>query len=514
MKGDKYTNIRLNNISYYNLNEISFDDHYFLHQYVLSEATYSYSILTENKRLDVDICQRKLWQEEQKKKLNQIDNHYINFPMSYLKGDMIHLTLDNMTGILPKKTFESEEYEMSRMSDYAIENEGKRNYSKSVKAIERYADSKANSLKWQAIEWAEKQISSMIKSRFTLSINISNSRSRYYERLVALVKKTVKNSYKYIEKSNGIETLRGNVLINTHSKCFIFISIFGTDIVDEEFGKYTSGANVYIFGPNAKNIYKIVTKFLNAKIENKRSGTIRTYNIVGSGDSWTSYRNDINTRSFDTVFLNDGLEDEIKDFVKTWEEKEEMFAARGLVHKTGILIHGKAGTGKTTIAKTIASEFGYNLINIASTDFDKIDTVELSEAINNEAGRHIIFIDEIDTIFQSRDDELTDDQAKRTTKLLTFLDGITSPNHSIFIATTNYYKRLDSAVTRKGRFDKIVELTDLDRETATRMCKSFELDDEAINKILSASKYTKIKSEHRYNPAELQSDIVEVMKNS
>lgn len=92
---------RLNNISYcsFNLNDISFDTRFLLY------IRYEKGLYASND--DNDVYKLIFRDEEQKKKLNKIDNHYINFPMSYLKGDMIHLTLDNMTGILPKKTFES-----------------------------------------------------------------------------------------------------------------------------------------------------------------------------------------------------------------------------------------------------------------------------------------------------------------------------------------------------------------------------------------------------------------------
>ena len=69
----------------------------------------------------------------------------------------------------------------------------------------------------------------------------------------------------------------------------------------------------------------------------------------------------------------------------------------------------------------------------------------------------------------------------------------------------NYIDKLDDAVIRKGRFDKQYEITDISRESAYKMCKSFKLSEESINKVLNGKTFP-------VNPAALQTDILEEMK--
>src|SRR5699024_11001140 len=93
----------------------------------------------------------------------------------------------------------------------------------------------------------------------------------------------------------------------------------------------------------------------------------------------------------------------------------------------------------------------------------------------------------------------------RISKLLTFLDSPQSPNNVIFVATTNFYDRLDKAVLRKGRFDIAEEMTDIHKEAAYEMCRSFNLSDDDINKIMS-------KTEFPVNPSTLQNSILNTFK--
>ena len=63
-------------------------------------------------------------------------------------------------------------------------------------------------------------------------------------------------------------------------------------------------------------------------------------------------------------------------------------------------------------------------------------------------------IEEIDTIVNSRQNkELGEKEKVILSELLNFLDGPSSPDSCIIIATTNHIEKLDPAIIRSGRFD-------------------------------------------------------------
>ena len=93
--------------------------------------------------------------------------------------------------------------------------------------------------------------------------------------------------------------------------------------------------------------------------------------------------------------------------------------------------------------------------------------------------------------------------------MLSFLDSPQSPTNVVFIATTIYRDRLDKALLRKGRFDLEIELNDIDKECAFKMCKGFGLSDSEASSLLK-DKYSDATS---INPSELQLTIINNIKH-
>ena len=85
------------------------------------------------------------------------------------------------------------------------------------------------------------------------------------------------------------------------------------------------------------------------------------------------------------------------------------------------------------------------------------------------------------------------------------MDSVNSPNNVVFVATTNYVDTLDSAVTRKGRFDKMIEINGISKSTAKRMCEGFNVPEDKMKKILD-------NKPDIINPCDLQTEILENIK--
>ncbi len=354
-------------------------------------------------------------------------------------------------------------------------------------------------------------VANALRTRFTIPIKIT-SNSIDYIKYVSLLKRIDKKFNKHTIETDNRRYVDGLFVIDTGKGSWILVYGYpelsnGNDNRSSNDGYVFYSLEMYLVGPNSLNILKKIKDYINSVGNKVDADTITLYEISGESDGWTSIKSFVERRGFDTLFFNGNIHDEIREHIDNWEKCADTFRERGLTHKTGILVYGKAGTGKSTLARALASELNYSLISIDTSTFDNINLIELTNAINNDNMKAIIFIDEIDAIFKSRDDgDTTDAQKARVNKLLTFLDGVNSPNNCIFLATTNYYNKLDAAVKRKGRFDKVIELTDINKETAFKMCKSFGLSTESCRKIVDEYKKDLI------NPADLQDKIISVIR--
>ena len=137
----------------------------------------------------------------------------------------------------------------------------------------------------------------------------------------------------------------------------------------------------------------------------------------------------------------------------------------------GALLVGPPGTGKTLLAKAVAGEANVPFFSLSGSAF-----VEMYVGVGASRVRDlfkqaqqmapcIIFIDEIDAIGKSRDNQLgsNDEREQTLNQLLAEMDGFESNKGLVLLAATNRPEILDPALLRPGRFDRriIVEKPDL-----------------------------------------------------
>jgi transitional endoplasmic reticulum ATPase len=152
-----------------------------------------------------------------------------------------------------------------------------------------------------------------------------------------------------------------------------------------------------------------------------------------------------------------------------------------LAMPTGLLLTGPPGTGKTTIARLIATQTKRSFYPITAADIlggaTGASVKKLTElfARAKENSPSIIFIDEIDGLlprnngFQSQHDIQLVEQAR---SLISELE----PQHNVFlIGTTNDLDSIDPAILRGGRFSEKMELGAPD-ESGYRQLLSKHLD--------------------------------------
>ncbi|MFB6094859.1 MAG: proteasome-activating nucleotidase [Halodesulfurarchaeum sp.] len=171
-----------------------------------------------------------------------------------------------------------------------------------------------------------------------------------------------------------------------------------------------------------------------------------------------------------------GLDDEIREVQEAVEDPlmhPERFETVGIQPPSGVLLHGPPGTGKTMLAKAVANHTDTTFIKMAGSELVRKFIGEGSRMVRDlfeMAERRepaIIFIDEIDAVASKRTDSKTsgDAEVQRTMmQLLSEMDGFDDRGDVRIMAATNRFDMLDRAILRPGRFDRLIEVPDPDRE--------------------------------------------------
>jgi proteasome regulatory subunit len=171
-----------------------------------------------------------------------------------------------------------------------------------------------------------------------------------------------------------------------------------------------------------------------------------------------------------------GLEEQIAEIRETVELPllhPELFEKVGIEPPKGVLLCGPPGTGKTLLARAVAHETKATFIRVIGSELVQKFIGEGARIVREifymarKRSPSIVFIDELDAVASRRLDIATsgDREVQRTLmQLLSTLDGFDPRGDVRIIAATNRPDILDSALTRPGRFDRIIEFPFPDKE--------------------------------------------------
>ncbi|MFB7267292.1 ATP-dependent zinc metalloprotease FtsH [Streptomyces nojiriensis] len=176
--------------------------------------------------------------------------------------------------------------------------------------------------------------------------------------------------------------------------------------------------------------------------------------------------------TFEDVAGIDEVEGELNDVVD-FLKNPQAYRKMGARMPGGVLLSGPPGTGKTLLARAVAGEAGVPFFSASASEFiEMIVGVGASRVreLFTEARKvapAIIFIDEIDTIGRARGGGSAmgghDEREQTLNQILTEMDGFSGSEGVIVLAATNRADVLDPALTRPGRFDRMVVVSPPDR---------------------------------------------------
>ncbi|MDR1353923.1 MAG: ATP-dependent zinc metalloprotease FtsH [Oscillospiraceae bacterium] len=197
------------------------------------------------------------------------------------------------------------------------------------------------------------------------------------------------------------------------------------------------------------------------------------YKYMGGGSLGQSLGT---ARSKHGKYLDKGPKILMRDVAALHEEKEEVqdlimflkdpnkFGELGARIPAGVLFVGPPGTGKTLLAKALAGEAGVPFFFVSGSAFVEmfvgVGAARVREVFDH-AKKHspcIVFIDEIDAVGKERSGYGGghDERDQTLNQLLVEMDGFKANSGVIVVAATNMGDKLDKALLRPGRFDRVV----------------------------------------------------------
>ncbi|MFP3201842.1 MAG: CDC48 family AAA ATPase [Sulfolobus sp.] len=172
------------------------------------------------------------------------------------------------------------------------------------------------------------------------------------------------------------------------------------------------------------------------------------------------------------------VKEELREVVEYPLKYREVYETVGIESPKGILLFGPPGTGKTMLAKAVATESGANFIAVRGPEILSKWVGESEKAIREifrkarQAAPTVIFFDEIDAIAPMRGLSVDSGVTERiVNQLLAEMDGIEKLENVVVIAATNRPDILDPALLRPGRFDRLIYVPPPDKGARVEILK-------------------------------------------
>jgi ATP-dependent Zn protease len=189
-------------------------------------------------------------------------------------------------------------------------------------------------------------------------------------------------------------------------------------------------------------------------------------------------QNTINVKkTFRNIFLDSNIKKRLRSQLEAFINGKERYDELGIAYRTGYLLYGTPGNGKSSVIYAMAHEYRRDLYKINL----KLCKESFLNQIKNVKPNSIVIFEDIDTcpITHCRTQEPESKEKEEKINditlgdLLEVLDGYCYLNGCIIVMTTNHINKLDPALIRSGRIDHKIELTNASQEQITDIIQYF-----------------------------------------
>lgn len=256
---------------------------------------------------------------------------------------------------------------------------------------------------------------------------------------------------------------------------------------------------------------KILDNFIKEAVEDYEKDNELYINYLNTGGGHERFGP---LPSKDTSRIITNHTNEIITDLELFLKSGDWYKDKGIPYRRGMALIGPPGTGKTSMAISIANYIRRSLVVI---NLQSLDSKALMRGFAHND--QLFLIEDIDTYSITKDRKIpqiinSNNDNKKQERLslsdvLNAIDGPTSGSGNILIITTNHMNHLDHALLRPGRIDKVYELGYLTQDLFNKMCMLYygRLSMIKIPENISAAKVQELFIQNRQNFEDFQEAV-------
>ncbi|CAF3626178.1 unnamed protein product [Fusarium graminearum] len=263
--------------------------------------------------------------------------------------------------------------------------------------------------------------------------------------------------------------------------------------------------SISCFGRNPRIIKELLLDAQEQYIKKDEQQTVIYRGSLGSNGGDPTWQRCLSraSRPISTVILDEKTKSELIEDVTDYlnPNTRRWYSNRGIPYRRGYLLYGPPGTGKSSLSLALAGFFRMRIYMVSLSSI--LATEENLASLFAELPRRcVVLLEDIDSagLTHTREEKKGDNSTEIDTVvpvpaapaqpgappttapmppgrlslsgLLNILDGVASQEGRILIMTTNHLEKLDKALIRPGRVDKIVQFGLADDEMSASIFRA------------------------------------------
>jgi chaperone BCS1 len=205
----------------------------------------------------------------------------------------------------------------------------------------------------------------------------------------------------------------------------------------------------------------VLEEMIESEYKRRYSGKTIVYRYSAVEKKWCVFGNPRPKRPWASVVTQDDIKERLLEDVQRFQLKEKYYHDHGMPYRCGYLLHGPPGTGKSSLAYSLAGKLDYGICVVNFADKEMTDG-ELMRQLASVPTKCIVLVEDIDVALPSekrkQDIDTEKSKGKELVKpnlslsgILNAIDGVESVESQIMVMTTNFKEHLDPALIRPGR---------------------------------------------------------------
>lgn len=311
-----------------------------------------------------------------------------------------------------------------------------------------------------------KKAGSFLLRQLTMELKVTSTHRAYYDVLQWVANKYPHKNFRQLKLTNGRWGYEKKTTTSIgYGRHWV---IYNRKIIlltlEREPGSHSESDKETITITTVGRKRSLIDGFVNDVSETDRDppDVTRLYRME---EGWCYVRDQLK-RPLSSVFIENDKKRLLMETLDKFVSQERWYLDHRIPYQLGVLLYGSPGTGKTSLAKAIASYLNRPIYYLGAKSLDKIE-----RAMETLPDKCVVIVEDIDSSHLSHSREarptgpvpqeiLVKDSLSGIglSEVLNALDGMFSAHGRILIATTNHMEKLDQALIRPGRIDLRMEI--------------------------------------------------------